>query len=809
MGTWKENALKPNPVQYPNPVRVGTKIWVMGGRDAPASERYDYNEAYDLLSDSWSTHTPCPVVGDAGIAAYLESNSYHVIPGYPITSADKLYKYDIGTDTWTLKSTMPTYRWDYGGGVVNGKLYVIGGSRNYTAPRYENECYDPGANSWSTKASVPLESHKCGSCVSGNKIYILGGQDSDGNPLNTIQIYNVLTDSWSYGSGAEYGALGGGQAVSWEPINGQIVCPSRGTFSNTMAFYDIGNDTWSYNQDCQFLNDKNFSALPRFLPVYNKSLYMIGGATYPTNEVATNFSYPQWDTITVKLNMLFGNKKPPSTVGTGGNESVSLNFHRAAFYHNGRFWVFYTDGTNLKYSSSTDGLDWGTATTIRPCTWAMDFSIWFDGTFVHYVYAPHDASGEPIVYRRGTPLSTGSVTWDTPTEQTVQPGESNVKYFGPCVQVDSSGYPWVGYRKRDASSLPVQSYAYVTKSSLNNGSWATDTGFPYQLSTLSAAWYINPVALTNNKMYVIYMQTDNGYMRGKLYDSTWSPEETISPSTIRACDTHSEVAIGDNVYLVFLEDNNAHIHFVYRDYSTGQWSNEEDVELSDSNLGSYPILSCVPANKSFYVFWVPDSFPDRIFYKRRIDGKWDDIPIDWVTDNGVYSICLSGYAREYNNKIGLCWENSISPIYVKHQYIEIKSLLITKIIEFISKVFSSVVKVLSIKGKIFSLVSKLFSMEYWMGLYFHIKNVIANPTSVLREGDEVVNVEAYFRDKADLPASSYTGEFTFRDSDNNEYGPYSSTIYKIDTYEYKSSISWNPPDTVPIDHYDVKAKVTK
>jgi hypothetical protein len=78
----------------------------------------------------------------------------------------------------------------------------------------------------------------------------------------------------------------------------------------------------------------------------------------------------------------------PSAVGTSTTLDATYSpFQRKTFYANGTFWVFYSNGTHMVYSTSTDGSTWTTPTAVRAATVGNRFSVWFDGTYVHYAYA--------------------------------------------------------------------------------------------------------------------------------------------------------------------------------------------------------------------------------------------------------------------------------------------------------------------------------------------------------------------------------------------------------------------------------------
>lgn len=57
---------------------------------------------------------------------------------------------------WTTRTFMPTARWSHSISVVDGKIYVIGGSSNYGRGALSTlEVYDPATDTWSTKSDMP------------------------------------------------------------------------------------------------------------------------------------------------------------------------------------------------------------------------------------------------------------------------------------------------------------------------------------------------------------------------------------------------------------------------------------------------------------------------------------------------------------------------------------------------------------------------------------------------------------------------------------------------------------------------------
>ncbi|GAI10746.1 unnamed protein product, partial [marine sediment metagenome] len=271
------------------------------------------------------------------------------------------------------------------------------------------------------------------------------------------------------------------------------------------------------------------------------------------------------------------------------------------------------------WSTSVDGESWSPANIIRSGDAGHKVSVWFDGTYLHYVYMPL-AEASPIYYRRGVPNTDGSITWSV-DEQVVKSGEAGVMFVAVHIAVDSYGYPWITYLSINDVRRP-----FVTKSSTNDGTWVTQDGFPYQVFPTTRDCDLNVVPLTAGKVYVIVAYT-NGIIRGKLWTGSWGPEESATVSRIPHGTAFSTTAINDDVHVVFLTTANDIIH-VERTYGVG-WSSEVVVQPSVSG-GSYPIIS--HDISELYCFWAHSPVTDHVYYKKCVEGVWDATPTDWIDD---------------------------------------------------------------------------------------------------------------------------------------------------------------------------------
>ena len=187
---------------------------------------------------------------------------------------------------------MPTLRTQFEANVVNGRIYIIGGSSGL------NEVYDPATDSWTTKAAMPIGVSGYASAVVDNKIYFMGGSDSDTHNLN--QIYDADTDTWSFGTpvptpvdGAVAGATSGVLAPK------RIYVIGGKTFRNSILYGTSTNQVYNPQNDSWIVGASMPTARYQLhMTVLNDQLYVMEGfqrfgigAYCLVNEQYTPFGY--------------------------------------------------------------------------------------------------------------------------------------------------------------------------------------------------------------------------------------------------------------------------------------------------------------------------------------------------------------------------------------------------------------------------------------------------------------------------------------------------------------------------------------
>jgi N-acetylneuraminic acid mutarotase len=189
---------------------IGGKIYIAGGQTRGWSTYTLF--VYDPAKDTWTRLRGMPLRGAYGVSGVIGNKLYVAHPSE--TQADHMdfMRYDPATNKWaTLPSPKHVYR--YVGGVLYGKLYLVGS---------QTEMYDPATNRWTDKAPAPMPGRIAAAAQA--KLYVFTTMDY---PRRTL-VYAPLSDSWTVRDPGP---------VPWEPtatlvfVNGKPRIEVIGTFA--------------------------------------------------------------------------------------------------------------------------------------------------------------------------------------------------------------------------------------------------------------------------------------------------------------------------------------------------------------------------------------------------------------------------------------------------------------------------------------------------------------------------------------------------------------------------------------------------
>ena len=191
------------PRTYPCAATVDGIVYVFGGFSTIlASGAQSTCEAYDPATDKWITPDLSGVLtGRGGASASVVDGKVYVIGGSDINSIsiNSVQVLDPVAGEWnTLKTTgAMTARNRHAAGVIDGKIYILGGAQagNYLT---KVEVLDPVAKTWTVLTTTGTFTPRRASAVAviDKKMYVFGGFDGAAY-LNTLEVFDPATKSWS------------------------------------------------------------------------------------------------------------------------------------------------------------------------------------------------------------------------------------------------------------------------------------------------------------------------------------------------------------------------------------------------------------------------------------------------------------------------------------------------------------------------------------------------------------------------------------------------------------------------------------
>jgi N-acetylneuraminic acid mutarotase len=246
--------------------------------------------AYDPATNEWS-QTAAVNAQPRQAAVAAAANGKVIFSGGWIgtgTTGDT-QAYDPESDSFETLAADPTAAlWSFGD-VVNGTLYVFGGSSTGEDLLTTARALDLTTNTWSSKAPLPAGIIQATATAIGSKIYICGGYDNsaDNGVHEELLIYDTTTNTYSTGAAMPKPVY----AAAAVAYNGKVVVyggrhlyNQGGTiYYSTPAIiqvYDPASNTWSIGNSLYY-REGHGAAL-----IGNK-LYAVGGSdpTFPENRL--------------------------------------------------------------------------------------------------------------------------------------------------------------------------------------------------------------------------------------------------------------------------------------------------------------------------------------------------------------------------------------------------------------------------------------------------------------------------------------------------------------------------------------------
>ncbi len=158
-------------------------------------------EVYDTTNDTWTTLADMPTKR-WGLSAVALKGKIYVIGGVTVGSVPTVYGsvevYDPQTNSWATKSSLPTARYSLTSCALDGNIYAIGGwlQSESPGPIYDKlEMYNPERDEWSIENPLPVARAGLASIVLDGKIFVYGGSRTNHPLIGTSAIYELSPSS--------------------------------------------------------------------------------------------------------------------------------------------------------------------------------------------------------------------------------------------------------------------------------------------------------------------------------------------------------------------------------------------------------------------------------------------------------------------------------------------------------------------------------------------------------------------------------------------------------------------------------------
>lgn len=287
-------------------------------------DRQCYFSVYSIEMQKWSQlKTPPATCGVGTILEYDNEGSFYYIPGGPVTSpANKVYKYSIGSDTWTPLADFLSSVSNFSSSAFVGQgtkkyIYVF---RGMNSPSFWR--YDITLNTWSSLPSFPTSSN-----VSNGLGLMWDGSNSlyaIGNYTGEFKRFDLSTNTWSNltavpnASSVRYRLVRRDNTIVAMKINVSTDKPSLDT-------YDISTGVWSSYPEAPIANIWDYP-LP-FAYDGTRYGYTLMGPEQRPDIQRFDFTTGQWGTVSLLS---------PNSNNTG--------YHRDIIYDNSRY-LYYAGNT--------------------------------------------------------------------------------------------------------------------------------------------------------------------------------------------------------------------------------------------------------------------------------------------------------------------------------------------------------------------------------------------------------------------------------------------------------------------------------
>ncbi|HYS76761.1 MAG TPA: kelch repeat-containing protein, partial [Burkholderiales bacterium] len=178
----------------------------------PARPHYSVGavEEYDPAANTWRARAPIPTPRNHATAGVVNGKIYVIggrVGGAFVSSGSSnvgiVEEYDPATDAWgPPRARMPSARSAMSSGTWGGKIYVTGGEGQDYVTMFtfrSLEAYDPASNTWATLPSMPVSRHGLAGAVVGNRLHMVSGDVQSAG--TGVQVHTDSHDAYEFDGG--------------------------------------------------------------------------------------------------------------------------------------------------------------------------------------------------------------------------------------------------------------------------------------------------------------------------------------------------------------------------------------------------------------------------------------------------------------------------------------------------------------------------------------------------------------------------------------------------------------------------------
>ena len=188
--TWTERAPLPVALEGPSVAAVDGLIYALGGTLEGGGFLSGAVYAYDPVSDIWTPKAD--MLYEAGEVETISFDGKIYAMGGVIGDREgttAVAVYDPAADTWTSTADLPASRFGHCTHVLGGQVYFIGGSISIIPDTKDAEfvdIYDPATGAWTNSPNLPTIRGDFASGIVNGKVYIIGGHRGPGTPIHSL-----------------------------------------------------------------------------------------------------------------------------------------------------------------------------------------------------------------------------------------------------------------------------------------------------------------------------------------------------------------------------------------------------------------------------------------------------------------------------------------------------------------------------------------------------------------------------------------------------------------------------------------------